>query len=104
MPQPGPSAQAEPAQPVEPPTQPPQVQPYDPVLFDQLRTWRAETAQQQGQKAFYVFSDATLKSIAAARPQTPEELRAIRGVGPKKLDLYGPAVLEITRRPGEEEA
>jgi len=83
-------------QPPVPPPQPPQsptplaqAQPYDPALFARLRTWRAETAQQQGQKAFYVFSDATLKSIAAARPQTPEELRAIRGVGPKKLERYG---------------
>jgi superfamily II DNA helicase RecQ len=38
-----------------------------------------------------------LQRIAAARPQTAEELRAVKGVGPKKLAQYGPAVLDITR-------
>ena len=59
-------------------------------------------AQQEGQKAFYVFPDATLKRIAAARPQTVEELQAIKGVGPRKLAQYGQAVLDITRQEGEQ--
>ena len=76
--------------------------PYDPALFEQLRTWRLEAARQEGQKAFYVFPDATLERIAAARPQTLEELEAVKGVGPKKLQQYGQAVLDITRREAEE--
>ncbi len=75
---------------------------YDPDLFERLRTWRLKTAQQQGQKAFYVFPDATLQRIAAAQPQTAEELETIKGVGPKKLERYGQAVLDITRREAEE--
>jgi hypothetical protein len=78
------------------------VEQYDPDLFDRLRTWRLEAAQQEGQKAFYVFPDATLQRIAAARPQTIEELQAVKGVGPKKLDQYGQAVLDITRQGAEE--
>jgi hypothetical protein len=77
------------------------IEQYDPDLFQRLRTWRLEAAQQQGQKAFYVFPDATLKRIAAARPQTVEELQAVKGVGPKKLDQYGQAVLDITRQEAE---
>ena len=80
------------------------IEQYDPHLFEQLRTWRLEAAQQQGQKAFYVFPDTTLKRIAAARPQTVEELQAVKGVGPKKLDQYGQAVLDITREEGGKEA
>jgi superfamily II DNA helicase RecQ len=75
---------------------------YDPALFEQLRSWRLATAQQEGQKAFYVFPDSTLEQIAAARPQTLEELEAVKGVGPKKLEQYGQAVLDITRREAEE--
>jgi ATP-dependent DNA helicase RecQ len=78
--------------------------PYDPGLFEQLRSWRLATAQQEGQKAFYVFPDATLERIAATRPQTLEELEAVKGVGSKKLQQYGQAVLDITREEGEVEA
>jgi len=74
---------------------------YDPDLFERLRTWRLETAQQAGQKAFYVFPDATLQRIAAARPQTLEDLQSVKGVGPKKLEQYGQSVLDITRQEAE---
>jgi superfamily II DNA helicase RecQ len=70
---------------------------YDTALFDQLRDWRRETATQEGRKAFYVFPDATLQRIAAAQPQTLDELQAVKGVGPKKREQYGPDVLDITR-------
>jgi hypothetical protein len=94
------------AQPTETPPRPtsPAAEHYDPEVFERLRTWRLETAQQAGQKAFYVFPDATLQRIAAARPQTLEDLQAVKGVGPKKLGQYGQAVLDITRKEGEVEA
>ena len=76
----------------------------DPAVFERLRSWRLAAAQQEGQKAFYVFPDATLERIAAARPQTLEELETVKGVGPKKLQQYGQAVLDITREEGEKEA
>jgi len=66
---------------------------HDPALYERLRAWRQETAVQGGQKAFQVFPDATLKRIAAAQPQTMEELEAVKGVGPRKLEQYGPEVL-----------
>jgi hypothetical protein len=75
---------------------------HDPALFEQLRSWRLATAQQEGRKAFYVFPDATLERIAAARPQTLEELEAVKGIGPKKLQQYGQAVLDITREEAKE--
>jgi hypothetical protein len=75
---------------------------YDPALFEQLRSWRLAAAQQEGRKAFYVFPDATLERIAAARPQTLEELEAVKGIGPKKLQQYGQAVLDITREEAKE--
>jgi len=74
---------------------------YDPALFARLRTWRQEAARQAGQKAFYVFPDATLRRIAGARPQTLEELGALKGVGPRKLEQYGQDVLDTIHR-GEE--
>jgi ATP-dependent DNA helicase RecQ len=43
-----------------------------------------------------VFHDATLEAIAAARPQTLDDLSGISGIGAKKLERYGAALLEIT--------
>ena len=71
---------------------------YDPALFQHLRNWRLIAAQERDQKAFHVFSDATLQRIAAARPATLGELGAVKGVGPKKLEQYGQAMLGIILR------
>jgi superfamily II DNA helicase RecQ len=43
-----------------------------------------------------VLTNATLQNVAAARPQTMEELRAVKGIGPKKLEQYGQSILDIT--------
>jgi hypothetical protein len=85
-----------PAAPAQPATATPQ-DAYDPALFEQLRTWRREESGRQGKAAFHVFPDATLQRIAAARPQTEEELLAVKGVGPKKLASFGQGVLGVTR-------
>jgi len=78
---------------------------YDPALYGQLHAWRREEAERQGKAAFHVFTDATLQRVAAARPQTEEELLAVKGVGPKKLASFGQAVLDVTRaQPAEGDA
>jgi superfamily II DNA helicase RecQ len=86
-----------PAAPAQPPAATPEDAAYDPALFEQLRTWRRQEAARQGKAAFHVFPDATLQHIAAARPQTEEELLAVKGVGPKKLASFGQGVLGVTR-------
>ena len=45
--------------------------------------------------AYVVFPDATLQAIALARPDSLEALRSISGVGDKKRDTYGAALLEV---------
>jgi DNA helicase-2/ATP-dependent DNA helicase PcrA len=45
--------------------------------------------------AYVVFTDATLTALAERRPGTMEELVDIAGIGPRKLGLYGPAVLAL---------
>jgi ATP-dependent DNA helicase RecQ len=64
-------------------------------LFEQLRAWRAGVAREQGVPAYVVFGDATLRGIAVTRPNSLDELGTISGVGAKKLDTYGDAVLGI---------
>jgi len=64
-------------------------------LFERLRAWRAETAKAASVPAYVVFPDATLVSIATARPAATDELFAISGVGAKKLEAYGDEVLRV---------
>ncbi|HWL02897.1 MAG TPA: DNA helicase RecQ [Microbacteriaceae bacterium] len=64
-------------------------------LFEALRSWRSVTAKEQNVPAYVVFADATLRGIATTRPVTLDELALVSGVGAKKLETYGEAVLEL---------
>jgi DNA helicase-2/ATP-dependent DNA helicase PcrA len=76
----------------------PKEQPGGP-LFEALRTWRLDRAKRDGVPAYVVFHDATLAEIAARRPRSLTELRAISGVGPTKLERYGEEVLATLASP-----
>ena len=65
------------------------------TLFDRLRAWRFATAKERNVPAYVVFPDATLREIAIKRPRTLSELAAISGVGDRKLEHYGTAILEM---------
>jgi DNA helicase-2/ATP-dependent DNA helicase PcrA len=67
----------------------------DEELFDRLREWRIRVASEQKVPAYVVFTDATLTALAERRPARTEELAGIAGIGPRKLDLYGAAVLAL---------
>ena len=45
--------------------------------------------------AYVVFPDSTLTGIAQSRPATLEALMEVNGVGVKKLEQYGDAVLGV---------
>ena len=64
-------------------------------LFDRLRAWRAATARAHGVPAYVIFHDATLRDIALRQPGSTELLADISGVGTRKLQAYGEAILAI---------
>ncbi|MBN8205055.1 DNA helicase RecQ [Microbacterium esteraromaticum] len=64
-------------------------------LFEALRAWRAETAREQGVPAYIVFGDATLRALAEHRPTTTGQLDGISGIGAKKKEAYGDAVIAV---------
>nr|WP_309066692.1 DNA helicase RecQ [Microbacterium sp.] len=64
-------------------------------LFEALRAWRAETAREQGVPAYIVFGDATLRALAEHRPTSVAELDGISGIGAKKREAYGEAVIAV---------
>ena len=68
---------------------------YDEGLFDELRALRRRLADEQSVPAFVVFSDATLKAMAAARPADRQAMLRVSGVGPAKLERYGHVFLTV---------
>ena len=55
--------------------------PYETDLFEALRVLRKRLADEQGVPPYTVFSDATLRELAAKKPRTQSAFRAIGGVG-----------------------
>lgn len=62
--------------------------------FEALRAWRADVAREHGVPAYVIFHDATLREVARRDPRTLEELSHVHGVGVRKLEAYGEALLE----------
>ncbi|MFT3858521.1 MAG: DNA helicase RecQ [Aquabacterium sp.] len=67
------------------------------VRYEALKAWRAEVARAHNLPAYVVFHDATLADMARIAPGTLGELGAISGVGGKKLQAYGEAILGVLR-------
>ncbi|MFZ6875827.1 DNA helicase RecQ [Undibacterium sp. Di27W] len=64
-------------------------------VFDKLRWWRVETARTHNVPAYVIFPDATLREIARQQPASLPALRAISGVGDKKLESYGKEIISL---------
>jgi ATP-dependent DNA helicase RecQ len=70
----------------------------DDELFERLRAWRLEKARDAGVPAFVIAHNSLLRSIAAARPRTESDLLAIKGMGPRKFEKYGAALLALVKQ------
>ncbi len=67
-------------------------------LFEALRAFRIEQARRQQVPPYVIASDRTLRHVAALRPDSPETLELVHGIGPAKAERYGAALLEIVER------
>ena len=59
-----------------------------------LKEWRLARARAEEVPAYVVFNDRTLAELVARTPRTIAELAAVPGIGPAKLERYGPELLE----------
>lgn len=69
--------------------------PDDAELFEALRAWRGAEAREQGVPAYIVFGDATLRAVATERPRSVAGLDGISGIGAKKREAYGDALVAV---------
>ncbi len=70
----------------------------DEELLLRLKAWRLDVAKEQKVPAYVVFTDNTLIAIAELLPDDETALIAIPGIGARKLEQYGPDVLELVRQ------
>ncbi|HEY7294097.1 MAG TPA: DNA helicase RecQ, partial [Dehalococcoidia bacterium] len=63
--------------------------PADEALFEALRAVRRRLATEQAVPPYVIFSDRTLREMAARKPATGEELRQVNGVGEHKAEEFG---------------
>ncbi|MBU5423915.1 ATP-dependent DNA helicase UvrD2 [Cellulomonas hominis] len=75
----------------------------DAELLAALHAWRADLAKRTSKPSYTVLGDATLAAIAELRPAGVPELARVQGIGPAKIDRYGPELLAIVagRRPAD---
>ena len=66
----------------------------DEPLFDHLRQWRNQKAQQEGVPPYVICNNTQLAKIAQLRPQSLSALSQIDGIGKAKLNKYGQAMLD----------
>ncbi|MCG3188908.1 MAG: ATP-dependent DNA helicase RecQ [Burkholderiaceae bacterium] len=69
--------------------------------FLALRQWRSAVAREHNLPAYVVFHDTTLLQMAQRAPATLDTLALVSGVGAKKLDAYGEAILRVLREATE---
>jgi predicted flap endonuclease-1-like 5' DNA nuclease len=64
-------------------------------VLSALDHWRTDVAHRMGLPPFQVITDAVLRAIAEARPQSRSELARIRGVGPRALAKFADDLLSF---------
>ena len=67
----------------------------DVSLFERLKAWRGAEARGQSVPAYVILHDSTLAEISRRRPGDLDALAAVGGIGVKKLEKYGPALLGL---------
>lgn len=66
-------------------------------VFSALKEARLELAKKQHVPAFMIFNDRTLRDMADKMPLSFEEMLEVSGIGEKKLEKYGQAMLDVIR-------
>ena len=70
----------------------------DETVFEALRRLRRTIADERGVPPYVIFSDASLREMARARPASLGELREVKGVGDWKLETFGDRFLAAVRQ------
>jgi ATP-dependent DNA helicase RecQ len=67
----------------------------DLALLDKLKAWRLDEARTQAVPAYVILHDSTLAELARRRPRSVADLADVAGIGARKLERYGQALLGV---------
>lgn len=67
----------------------------DQKLWHALRATRKRIAEEEKVPPYVIFHDSTLLGMIAQRPRTAGEMLEVSGIGQKRLERYGPALLDV---------
>lgn len=70
------------------------------LRFAGLKEWRKGKAKELDVAAFMIFSDKTLRQLAADNPQSRDQLREVHGIGEQKLEAFGTEILQQLKELG----
>ncbi len=64
-------------------------------LIDALKKWRKKKASEENVPPYVIFGDKTLYDIASKKPSSIDELLDCNGIGEKKAEKFGDAILRV---------
>lgn len=64
-------------------------------IYEALRDWRLEVANQLGQPPFFVCHNSELVTFSIIQPRKIEDFDKIKGWNGKKLEKYGEEIISI---------
>mgnify|MGYP001242092713 CR=1 FL=1 len=70
----------------------------DIALWEALRAYRRNLAEEQGVPPYVIFHDSTLQAMAELMPSTLEAFGGLPGVGIRKLDKYGEGFINVIKQ------
>ena len=70
----------------------------NPILFNQLRRWRAKRAEELERPVYGIITQRALIGIVNELPTTQKELLRMPGFGKKTLQMFGEEILRMVRR------
>jgi len=66
-----------------------------PEIYRRLKAWRDAKVAETGWQVYRVLSLRSIRELSDKLPITPTALKAIKGIGQKKLEMFGDELLQI---------
>lgn len=67
----------------------------NPELYERLRKWRLDLANEKDVAAFQILPNRSLFGLVELLPQTEKQLKKVHGIGKGRIEQYGADLLEI---------
>ena len=68
----------------------------EPELYNRLLKWRNEKSMESGMETSKIISLKVILEISNLIPSTVDELKSVKGMGKKKMELFGQDILSLT--------